>query len=65
MFKFLKSKHRGLYIKLALRYGMTPDHVRRLAHGKEYENEKEKKVHNALKERGLVYRHRHQHSDDI
>lgn len=61
MFKFLKSKkHRGLYFRLALRYFMSPDHVRRLAHGQEYTNDKEKKVHNILKEKGLVHRHRHE-----
>lgn len=60
MFKFLKSKHRSLYFRLALRYGMTPDHVRKLAHGKEYASEKEKKVHDALKERGLIHCYSHQ-----
>lgn len=59
MFKFLKSKHKGLYVKLAFKYGMTPDHVRKLAHGKEYVNDKEKKVHDALKDVGLVHRSHH------
>jgi len=58
MFKFIKShKHRGLYIKLALKYFMTPDHIRRIAHGQEYETKKEKKVHDILMERGLIRRH--------
>lgn len=39
---------------------MSPDHVRELAHGKEYENDKEKKVHNILLERGIIRRHRHE-----
>ncbi len=60
MFKFLKSKrHRGLYMKLALKYFMSPDHVRRLAHGQEYKTKKEKKVHDILMERGLIRRHHH------
>lgn len=41
-------------MKLALKYFMSPDHVRRLAHGKEYKTTKEKKVHDILKERGLI-----------
>lgn len=63
MFKFLKSKkHKGLYLKLGLKYFMSPDHVRSLAHGQEYKNEKEKKVHDILMEHGLI--HRHHHHDD-
>lgn len=60
MFKFLNSKHKGLYFKLALRYFMTPDHVRRLAHGQEYKTTKEKKVHDVLKEHGLIHRYHHE-----
>lgn len=61
MFKFLKSKkHRGLYLKLALRYFMSPDHVRRIAHGQEYKTDKEKKVHGILMERGLIKRYHHE-----
>ncbi len=44
-------------MKLALRYFMSPDHVRRLAHGQEYKTKKEKKVHDILKERGLIKRY--------
>lgn len=64
MFKFLKSKrHRGLYLKLAFRYFMSPDHVRRLAHGQEYSTKKEKMVHDILLRQGVVHRHRH-HDED-
>lgn len=59
MFKFLKSKHRSLYLKIGLKNGMTPDHVRKLAHGKEYISNKEKMVHDILKDRGLIRRNKH------
>lgn len=64
MFKFLKSKkHRFLYLKLAFKHGISPDHVRRLAHGKEYDSDKEKKVHDILISRGLIQRHIHHRYD--
>ena len=47
-------------MKLALKYFMSPDHVRRLAHGQEYKTNKEKKVHAVLIDRGLIHRHHYE-----
>ncbi|GEM_PF-5088334 len=58
MVKFLKSKkHRSLYLELALKYFVSPDHVRQLAHGKEYISAKEKEIHDILMSRGVLLRH--------
>ncbi len=43
--KFLHSHHKLLYIKLAIRFWVSPNHVYNLAHGKcDVDNHKDHKI---------------------
>lgn len=58
MFKFLRSRHRKLYIKLGSKYNVWPEKVYKLAHGKHSNNSKDSKILHELLSEGVIHRHR-------
>jgi len=56
MFKFLKARHRGVYIKLALKYTVWPERVYKLAHGKHAKKSKDRKISHELLSLGIIHR---------
>ena len=57
MFKFLRARHRKLYISLALKYKVWPEHVYKLAHGKHTKKSKDRRIQHELLNQGIIHRH--------
>lgn len=64
MFKFLRSRHRKLYIKLGMKYSVWPERVYKLAHGKHSRRSKDTKILHELLAEGIIHRHSGNHSKD-
>lgn len=64
MFKFLRSRHRKLYMKLAMKYSVWPERVYKLAHGKHSRKSKDTKILHELLSEGIIHRHQSGSSPD-
>lgn len=62
--KFLVSRHRSTYIKLAFKHFTTPWHVHSIAHGKKIKGGKDKKIVHDLLRLKIVHRHRQSQNPD-
>lgn len=58
MFKFMKARHKGVYIKLGFKFGVWPERVYRLAHGHHAHNHKDRKISHELLALGIIHRHK-------
>lgn len=56
MFKFLRARHRSVYVRLGWKYSLWPDTVRKLAHGKRPRTSNQKHCLHALLNEGIVHR---------
>lgn len=55
MFWFTSS-HRKIYLKIALKYGCSPQFVYNIAHGKKSENKKVPDIRQDLIDLGIIFR---------
>ena len=62
MLNFLHARHRDLYVRLALKYLISPERIYHLAHGSNPKTEKEKKIHRELLDQGILRRSDGSHS---
>lgn len=63
MFKFLRSRHKNLYIRLGFKYNVWPERVYKLAHGKKHaKRSKDTKIMHELLSEGIVHRRSDQYS---
>ncbi|MBP5765057.1 MAG: hypothetical protein J6W47_08070 [Bacteroidales bacterium] len=64
MFNFLFSHHRSTYIRLAFKFGTTPEHIYKLAHGSEVHGQRDSDIMHELMDLRIVHRHRHSQNPD-
>ncbi|MBR0037085.1 MAG: hypothetical protein IJP70_05535 [Bacteroidales bacterium] len=64
MLKFLFSRHRSAYIRLAFKFNTTPEHVYKIAHGQSVHGQKDSDIMHELLDLRIVHRHRHSQNPD-
>ena len=64
IFKVLKSRHRGVYFRLARKFGTTPVHVYNLAHGGSVNGQKDTDIIHELLDLKIVHRHHYSQNPD-